>query len=90
MFKFLLAVEIDEKGHTDRDLIFEEYCQESLEKSNAKNGHDLDVANMETFIDEFKNKKIKKLEDKIKEKEGKIKQKNKRTRSQTKRTRRQI
>ena len=22
--KFLLAVEIDEKGHTDRDLIFEE------------------------------------------------------------------
>ena len=49
MFKFLLAVEIDEKGHTDRDLIFEEKRQKALEKklgckfirtntSNAKNG----------------------------------------------------
>ena len=82
--KFLLAVEIDEKGHTDRDLIFEEKRQEALEKklgckfirintSNAKNGYDLDyeVGNIEAFIDEFKNKKIKKLEDKIKEKEEK-------------------
>ena len=88
-----LAVEIDEKGHTDRDIIFEEKRQKALEKklgckfirintSNAKNGYDLDyqVGNIETFIDEFKdrqseklekksNKKIKKLEDKIKEKE---------------------
>ena len=82
--KFLLAVEIDEKGHTDRDLIFEEKRQEALEKklgckfirintSNAKNGYDLDyeVGNVQAFIDEFKNKKIKKLEDKIKEKEEK-------------------
>ena len=49
--KFLLAVEIDEKGHTDRDLIFEEKRQEVLEKklgckfiriniSNAKSGYD--------------------------------------------------
>ena len=30
--EFLLAVEIDEKGHTDRDLIFEEKRQEALEK----------------------------------------------------------
>ena len=30
--KFLLAVEIDEKGHTDRDLIFEKKRQETLEK----------------------------------------------------------
>ena len=65
--KFLLAVEIDEKGHTDRDLIFEEKRQEALEKklgckfirintSNAKTGYDLDheVGNIETFIDEFK------------------------------------
>ena len=29
-----LAVEIDEKGHTDRDLIFEEKRQEALEKKN--------------------------------------------------------
>ena len=28
-----LAVEIDEKGHTDRDLIFEKKIQEALEKS---------------------------------------------------------
>ena len=77
--KFLLVVEIDEKGHTDRDLIFEEKRQEALEKklgckfirintSNAKNGYDLDyeVGNVQAFIDEFKNKKIKELEDKNK------------------------
>ena len=82
--KFLLAVEIDEKGHPDRDLIFEEKRLEALEKklgckfirihtSNTKNGYDLDyeVGNTEAFIDEFKNKKIKKLDDKIKEKEEK-------------------
>ena len=82
--QFLLAVEINEKGHTDRDLIFEEKIQKALEKklgckfirvntSNAKNGYDLDyeVGNTEAFIDEFKNKKIKELEDKIKEKEEK-------------------
>ena len=80
---FLLAVEIDEKGHTDRDLIFEEKRQKALEKklgckfirintSNAKHGYDLDyeVGNVQAFIDEFKNKKIKKLEKQlIKEKE---------------------
>ena len=30
--EYFLAVEIDEKGHTDRDLIFEEKRQEALEK----------------------------------------------------------
>ena len=72
-----MAVEIDEKVHTDRDLIFEEKRQNALEKklgcefirintSNAKNGYDLDfqVGNKEAFIDEFKNKKIKELEKK--------------------------
>ena len=76
--QFLLAVEINEKGHTDRDLIFEEKIQKALEKklgckfirvntSNAKNGYDLDyeVGNTEAFIDEFKNKKIKELEKKL-------------------------
>ena len=79
--KYFLAVEIDEKGPTDRNLIFEEKRQKALEKkigckfikiktSNAKNCYDLDyeVDNIEAFIDEFKNKK---LEDKIKEKEEK-------------------
>ena len=79
-----LAVEIDEKGHTDRDIIFEEKRQKALEKklgckfirintSNAKNGYDLDyeVGNIEAFIDELKNNKNKKeLEKEImKEKE---------------------
>ena len=85
--KFLLAVEIDEKEHTNRDLIFEEKREEALEKklgckfstinrSNATNGYDLDyeVGDIEAFIDEFKSKKKKKeLEDKIKEWEDKIK-----------------
>ena len=65
-----LAVEIDEKGHTDTDFIFEEKGQKAREKklgcklirintSNVKNGYDLDykVGNIETFIDEFKIKK---------------------------------
>ena len=70
-----LAVEIYEKGHADRDLIFEEKRQKAQEKkigckfirlntSNAKNGYDLDceVGNVQAFIDEFKNKKkLKKL-----------------------------
>ena len=77
--KFLLAVEIDEKGYADRDLIFEENRQEAIEKrlgckfirinaNSAKNGYDLDyeVGNIEVFIDEFKNKNIKELEHKIK------------------------
>ena len=96
--KFLLAVEIDEKGHTDRDLIFEEKRQEALEKklgckfirintSNAKNGYDLDyeVGNIEAFIDEFKDRQLEK--EKL---EKKIKQKNKRTRRQSKIKRRRI
>ena len=78
--KFLLAVEIDEIGDTDRDLIFEKRRQKALEKklgckfirintSNAKNGYDLDyeVGNIEAFIHEFKNKKIKELEKKLME-----------------------
>ena len=36
-FKFLLAREIDEKGHTDRDLIFEEKRQKALEKKMVVN-----------------------------------------------------
>ena len=82
-----LAVEIDDKGHTDRDILFEEKREKALEKklgckfirintSNAKNDYDLgyEVGNVQVFIDEFKNKKIKKLEKQlIKEKEMKEK-----------------
>ena len=63
--------------HTDRDLIFEEKRQKALEKklgckfirintSNAKNDLHYEVGNVQAFLDEFKNKKIKELEDKIK------------------------
>ena len=65
-----LAVEIDGKGHTDRDIIFEEKIQKASEKklgckfirintNNAENSQDLDyeVGNVQAFIDEFRNKK---------------------------------
>ena len=78
--EYSLAVEIDEKGHTDRDFIFEEKRQKALEKklgckfirintTNLKNGCDLDykIGNIEAFIDELKNKKIKQLEKEIRE-----------------------
>ena len=35
--EYFLAVEIDEKGHTDRDIIFEEKRQKSLEKNLVVN-----------------------------------------------------
>ena len=35
--KFLLAVEIDEKGHTDRDLIFEEKDKKHQKKNLVVN-----------------------------------------------------
>ena len=68
--KFLLAVEIDEKGHTDRDFIFEEKRQKALErklgskfiKINTSNDVDYEVGNIHAFIDKFKNEKIKALE----------------------------
>ena len=87
--KILLAVEIDEKGHTDRDLIFEEKRQEALEKklgckfirintSNVKNSYDLDykVGNIEAFVDEFEDRQLQKekLEkEKLKKKSNKKK-----------------
>ena len=52
-----VAVEIDEKRHTDKDIIFEEKRQKALEKkigctfirintSNVKNGYDLDYKHL--------------------------------------------
>ena len=35
--EYSLAVEIDEKGHTDRDFIFEEKRQKALEKNLVVN-----------------------------------------------------
>ena len=78
-----LAVEIDEKGHTDRDLIFEEKRQEALEKklgckfiriNTSKEGYDADyeASRIQTFISKFKGKQLKKLNKKLKELEDKI------------------
>ena len=79
--EYSLAVEIDEKGHTDRDLIFEEKRQKALEKklncefiriNTSRENYDADyeASRIQTFINKFKNKEkeneIKKLEDEIK------------------------
>ena len=78
-----LAVEVTEKRHTDRDLIFEKERQEALEKKldckfirtnpNKKN-YDVfyEIGRIETFIREFKNKKLKELEETIKKLKEKI------------------
>ena len=59
-----LAVEIDKKRHTEK-LLGCKFIR--INTSNAKNGYDLDyeVGNVQAFIDEFKNKKIKKTRKKI-------------------------
>ena len=98
--EYSLAVEIDEKEHTDRDIIFEEKRQKALEKkldckfirintSNVKNGY-YKVGNIEIFIDEFKNEKIKELEkkremrnDKREMRNEKLKNKNKKFKNLT-------
>ena len=74
--EYCLAVEIDEKGHTDRDLIFEEKRQKTLEKklnctfiriNTSKENFDVDyeASRIQTFISQFKDNKNKKLEDEI-------------------------
>ena len=75
--EYFLAVEIDEKGHTDRDLIFEEKRQKALEKklnckfiriNTSKENYDADyeASSIQTFISNFNKNNIKELEDKIK------------------------
>ena len=68
-FEYLLAVEIDEKKHASRDLIFEEKRQEAPEKksncefirTNSKcYDEDYEIGRMQTFIREFKDKQLKK------------------------------
>ena len=78
--EYFLAVEIDEKGRTDRDIIFEEKRQKALEKNLTVNLLELILVRKimmqtmrlleDTFISKFKDKenenKIKELEDEIK------------------------
>ena len=75
--KHFLAVEIDKKGHTDRDLIFEEKRQKALEKklncefiriNTSRENYDADyeVSRIQTFINNSNKNKIKEPEDEIK------------------------
>ena len=75
--EYSLAVEIDEKGHTDRDLIFEKQREKALENrlnctfiriNTNKDDYDADyqASIIQTFISNFNKNKIKELEDKIK------------------------
>ena len=68
--KYCLAVEIDEKGHTDRDLKFEEKRQEALEKtlnctfirintSRENFDADYEASEIQAFISQFKDNEIK-------------------------------
>ena len=82
--KYSLAVEIDEKGHTDRDLIFEEKRQKALEKklnckfiriNTSRENYDADyeVSTIQAFISQFKDNEIKEKYNKNKELEDEIK-----------------
>ena len=84
--KYCLAVEIDEKGHTDRDLIFEEKRQKALEKklnctfirintSRENFDADYEASEIQAFISQFKDNEIKERDNKNKELEDKIKEK---------------
>ena len=82
--EYLLAVEIDEKVHNRRDLIFEEKRQEALEKklgckfiriNTSKEGYnaDYEVSRIQTWISKFKDRQLNKLNKKVKEMEDEIK-----------------
>ena len=69
--KYCLAVEIDEKGHTDKDLKFEEKRQEGLEKtfsctfirintSREKFDADYEANEIQAIISNFNKNNIKK------------------------------
>ena len=75
--EYSFAVEIDEKGHTDRDLIFEKKREKTLEKklkcefiriNTSRENHDGDfeASKIQVFISQFRKNKIKALKDKIK------------------------
>ena len=81
-------MEIDEKGHTDRDLIFEEKRQKVLEKqlgckfirTNAsKEGYnaDYETNRVQAFISKIKHRELKKLEKESNKKMKELKDENK-------------
>ena len=77
-------MEIGEKGHTDRDLVFKEKREEALEKklsckfiriNMSKEDYDADyeASRIQTFISKFKDRQLKELKKKLEETENKIK-----------------
>ena len=62
---FSLALEIDEKRNTDKDLIFEIKRQKALEKKlnckfikiNVSNDFDYEISYLQKFIDEFRTRR---------------------------------
>ena len=75
--EYFLAIEIDEKGHTDRDLIFEEKSQKALEKklnckfiriNTSTENYDAgyEASRIQIFISNFKENEAKKIKDEIK------------------------
>ena len=79
--KYCLAVEIDEKGHTDRDFKFEEKRREALQKkrnctfirtntSRENFDADYEASEIQAFISQFKDNEIKERNNKNKELEG--------------------
>ena len=84
LLNIFLAIEVDEKDHTDRDLIFEEKRQKVLEKklnckfiriNTSRDNFDIDyeTSRIQVFISQFKDNKIKERDNKIKELEDEIK-----------------
>ena len=82
--EYSLAVEIDEKDHTDRDLIFEEKRQKALEKKlkctfiRINTSREIMMQTMKLveykyLLDNLKKKKIKERDNKIKVRDDKIK-----------------
>ena len=75
--EYSLAAEIDEKGHTDRYLIFDDNTQKALEKelnctfiriNTSRKNYDADyeASRIQVFISQFKENKIKERDNKIK------------------------
>ena len=84
--EYSLVVEIDEKGHTDRDLIYEQKRQKPLEKklnctfirintSRENFDADYEASEIQTFISQFKDNIIKERDNKNKNLEDEIKEK---------------
>ena len=82
--EYCLVVEIDEKVHTDRDPIFEQKREEALEKklnctfirfNTNKENFDVnyELGKIQMFISQFKDDKIKEIDNENKELKGEIK-----------------